>query len=159
MTMAVYDDSVEITKSNTAFEIVAEAEGVMGVSGILQILQKNIYPSDAVGFKYTMNNTGNVNLLDVTARIRVVDTATETVFGTLVDKTNIDVAASYTSETVWTHEPLKTGTYMVIFDALLSNGKEVPLGSGYIKVEKPYETTVNQVVRPKFWCGQKARVI
>jgi hypothetical protein len=44
---------------------------------------------------------------------------------------------------------LRTGVYLVVLDALLSNGTEVPLGSGYIKVGKPYETTINQVIRPR----------
>jgi Mg-chelatase subunit ChlD len=149
VTMEVYRGDTKLTDSSTIFEIVSETEGVTGVSGSLQVLQKNVYPADAVNFKYTMNNTGNVKLTDITARIRIVDTATEEVVGTITDQTNIDVSSSYTAEKAWTHEPLRTGVYLVVLDALLSNGTEVPLGSGYIKVGKPYETTINQVIRPR----------
>ena len=145
VTMEVYKETEKLTESSTVLEIVAGAKGIEGVSGSIEILQKNIYPSDAVGFKYIVNNTGNIDLSDVTARIRIVDTATEIVLETLTEKINIDVTKSYTKEKSWNHKPLKTGKYMVVFDAILSDGKEIPLGSGYIKVEKPYETTISQV--------------
>ena len=156
----VYDGSTMLTQNSTTFEIVAEAEGVAGVSGSLQVLQKNIGPKDPVNIQYTLNNTGNVKLTDVTARIRIVDTATEKVLGTITDKTSIDVSLSYTAEKAWTHDPLETGVYMVVLDALLSSGQEVSLGSGYIKVEKPYETTLSQVVRPRVlvWAESQANI-
>lgn len=158
----VYDGSTMLTQNSTTFEIVSEDtdQGVSGVSGSLQVLQKEIFPADDVGFQYTMNNTGNVKLTDVTARIRIVDTATEEVLGTITDKTSIDVSASYTAEKTWTHAPLPTGAYMVVLDAVLSGGQEVSLGSGYIKVEKPFTTTISQVVRPRVlvWAESQANI-
>ena len=149
VTMEVYRGDAKVNSSSAAFEIVSDSEGIMGVSGSLQVLQKNIYPADAVGFSYTVNNTGNVKLSDITARIRIIDTATKTVLGTITDKINIDVSSDSSSEKIWTHETLKTGTYMVILDAILSDGNEIPLASSYINVENPYDTTINQVVRPR----------
>jgi Mg-chelatase subunit ChlD len=145
----VFRGEIKLTESTASFEIVSEKEGIMGISGNIQVLEKNIYPVDQVQFKYTMNNTGNTNLTDVTARIRIVDTATERVLGTIQNQTNIDIASSYSAEKGWEHEPLETGVYMVILDAILANGKEVPLGSSYIQVEKPFETSINQIVSPR----------
>lgn len=160
VTLEVYQGTALLSRSNTIFEITAEAEGMMGVSGSLEVLQKNIYPGDAVNFKYTVNNTGNVQLSDVTVRIRIVDTAAEAVLGTITDVTGIDVASDYTAEKTWVHEPFKTGAYLVVLDALLSDGKEVSLGSGYIKVENPYETTIKQVIRPRVlvWAESQGNV-
>ncbi|WP_442598615.1 VWA domain-containing protein [Neobacillus sp. D3-1R] len=149
VTAEVLKGEVKLSESTATFEIVSEKEGVMGVSGNIQVLEKNIYPVDPVQFKYILNNTGNVNLTDVTARIRIVDTASEKVLGTIQEKTDIEIGSSYTAEKAWEHEPLETGVYMVVFDAILANGKEVPLGSSYIQVEKPYETTLSQIVSPR----------
>lgn len=162
VTMEVYRDDTGFATSSTTFEIVSDSEfeGITGVSGSLQVLQKNIYPADDVSFRYTINNTGNVNLTDVTARIRIVDAAAETVLGTITDTMNIDVSSDYKAEKAWTHEALKTGSYMVVLDALLSNGNTVPLGSGYFKVEKPFEVSVNKVVRPRVlvWAIDKSNI-
>lgn len=149
VTSEVYKDSIKLSENSAVFKIVSEIEGNIGVSGNLEILNKEIHPEDAVNMKYTINNTGNVNLNNITARIRIVEVSTGSVIDTITDQTSIDVSSNYTSEKTWTHEPLERGTYMVVLDAIISNDKEVPLGSGYIKVEKPYETTISQVIRPR----------
>ncbi|MFZ5988016.1 MAG: prenyltransferase/squalene oxidase repeat-containing protein [Bacillota bacterium] len=150
VTSEVYKDNVKVSQAGTLFNIKASSfEGIQSVKGNLQVKTKNIYPADTALFDYDLTNTGNVAIENLTARVRVVDVATEKVIGTLEDTLSLGLNETVTKAKAWTHEPLKTGTYMVILDANFSNGKEVPLGSGYIKVEKPYETTINQVVRPR----------
>ena len=149
--MELYRGNTKLTSSTADFEIAAQdkAEGITGISGSLQMIKNSIYPKDTAGFMYTIRNTGNVNLTGVTVRIRIADTGTGEVLGTITDTASIDIASNYTNQKEWTHETLKTGTYMVILDAQMPDGDDVPLASSYIKVEKPYETTINQVVRPR----------
>ncbi len=137
VTMEVYRDTTKLSDSGTTFEIAAEMDGIIGVSGSLEVARKNISPMDDVGFRYTLNNTGNVKLDNVTARIRIVNAASGTVLETITDGTGIDVSSSYAAEKAWVHGPLRTGNYVAVLDAILSDGREVPLGSGYFTVEKP----------------------
>lgn len=145
----VYDGTAKLAENTAGLAIIARTEGIAGISGSLQIGQKNVYPADEVNFTCTINNTGNVALNNATARIRIVDTATATVLGILSTAVNLDIAASETSEKIWNHDPLETGTYLVVLDALFADGTEVSLASSYLKVENPYETTLAQAVRPR----------
>ncbi len=137
VTMAVYKDGIGVSQSSTEFEIVPEAEGISGMAGRLQILNNKIYPGDPVGLNCTIDNTGNVKLSRVTPRIRIINTSGMSVTDTITDIIDIDVSQSCSLNKVWTHEPLAKGVYMVVLDAILADGREVPLDSGYITVERP----------------------
>ncbi|HWQ89118.1 MAG TPA: VWA domain-containing protein [Desulfitobacteriaceae bacterium] len=160
VTIEVYDGTTKLAENTASLAISALAEGIAGISGSLQIGQKNIYPADEVYFTCTINNTGNVALNNATARIRIVDTATASVLGILSTAVNLDIAAGETSEKIWNHDPLETGTYMVVLDALLADGTEVSLASSYLMVENPYETTLAQAVRPRVlvWAESQSNI-
>jgi Mg-chelatase subunit ChlD len=149
VTIEIYEGTTKLAGNTANLAIVAQTEGRAGISGSLQVLQKNIYPADEVNFTSIIINTGNVALNNATARIRLVDTATATVLGTISTALTLDIAASATTEKIWNHDPLEPGTYMVVLDALLADGTEVSLASSYLKVENPYETTMAQAVRPR----------
>ncbi len=122
------------TSSSITFEITSQTEAIMGVSGSLEVQDKMIYGKDNVVFNYNLNNTGNTKLENVTARIRIVDTSDENVVGTITDVMSIDVSSSQKGEQLWTHEPLKLGSYMVVLDAIFPDGKEVPLANSSFTV-------------------------
>jgi hypothetical protein len=136
VTSDVYKNEIRLSENSITFKISSEVEGITSVSGDLEILNKDIFTKDGVNIKYTINNTSNVKLDDITARVRIVDVSTGTVVGTLSDQTSIDVSSSFTAERTWTHEPLKAGEYMVVLDALHSDGKEVSLASSYLNVKR-----------------------
>lgn len=138
-----------LTQSSTTFDIADSSGDNTGLTGTLQIAQKNIYPADPVALTYTINNAGNAIINGVTVRIRVADTATREVVGTVTEQTDLAVLASHTGSLTWTHTTLDTGTYMVVYDAVLPNGVEISLGSSYIQVEKPYTTTISQIAGPR----------
>ena len=156
VTMEVYGKDAGSAQSKTIFEITSGSEtgGIIGVSGSLEVLQKKIYPGDAVGFRYTVSNTGNVDLNGIAPRIRIADPNTGEILGTISDRADIKVSASYTAEKTWTHEALSTGTYMVVLDALLPDGKEAALGSGYFTVQKP-DILLSEAFKYTLFSGSK----
>lgn len=134
-TIEVYNSKEKLVASSiTVFEIVKK---VMDVSGSFEVLNKNIYSRDNIGFKYIINNTGNVNLNNIAAKITIVESATESVIGTITESINIDTSSSYTGEKVWTHEPLDPGDYIVTLDVTLPDGRQVTIGKDSFNVKKP----------------------
>lgn len=97
VTMDIFEGTTKLAESSTSFNIVSAAEGIYGITADIDVIQNFVYPADAVEFKYTANNTGNVALNDVMIRIRIVETATETILGTVSDTINLDIQESRTA--------------------------------------------------------------
>lgn len=135
--MEVYKGDALLCQSSTDFEIMAGTQGISGVSGTLAIKNKSIYRGDDVNLAYTISNTGNTALKAVTARFRIVEASTGNVLGTITEQWDLNVEESRSGEKVWVHSPLNTGSYMVVFDALLADGTVIALANGYFTVEKP----------------------
>lgn len=137
VTIEIYKNESKLSQSCSSFEIDVATDKKIGVSGSLQILNKKICRGDAVTFNYILNNTGNVDLSDITAKILIINPETKEVFDTISKKASIDVSSSYSASTAWTHKPLTLGTYLVVLDALMPDGSEIPIDSSCLNVELP----------------------
>lgn len=146
-----------LAQSSATFEITDGAGDNTRITGTIQIAQKNIYPADPVAMSYTISNTGNTIINGVTVRVRIADTATGEIVGTVTDQADLDILASISGSLTWTHTALDTGTYMVVYDAVLPDGDEIPLGSSYIMVKKPYSTTISQSAGPRVLVWAESR--
>ncbi|HEX3033497.1 MAG TPA: hypothetical protein VHS59_14895 [Bacillota bacterium] len=152
----VYQYSRKLCEARTTFKIVA----VERVTGNLEVKTKTIYPADDAIFDYTVTNTGNVSLNNLTARISVVDPATNTVVAAIYDVFGLGLNETVKNTRTWAREALKIGTYRVVLEAIFANGQEVFLDSDELQVTKPYETTISRVVRPRVlvWAESQANI-
>lgn len=137
VTMAVYQEEAGFVLDSAIFEIVSGTEGIQGISGSIEIPKNIINSKEAVDFSYKITNTGNMELTEVISRIRIIDTLSMETIGTMTKNNDLSVAQSVYVDETWIHEPIGKGVYMIVLDAVLSNGEEVTLDSGYIMVEKP----------------------
>lgn len=133
----VYREMDKVTDSHVEFVIV-EGTGVkVGITGEIEILKKQIDPMDKIDFKYRMQNRGNVILEDITARVRLIDQATEKVMETWLTPINeLDLDEVYEEEKIGMMHQLESGIFMVVFDVVFPDGREIPIDSGYLSVQK-----------------------
>jgi hypothetical protein len=146
----VYLDNMLVSENRREFVIISSGTNSLhSITGGLEVSPNNIYPSNEVVFDYTLKNIGNDTLNDIIARIRVVDVEKESVIGTIQDTYTLGINESISNNKTWLHDVLEVGNYMVVYDVIMTNGQEMTLSSSYIRVEKPFDTSINKVVRPR----------
>lgn len=164
-TEGTYTAELEIVKndekqseSSASFEIVSDNSkitGKAGITGNVDIPNKEISNDEDVKFNCILTNTGNIPLNNVTAKINVIsseDDNEETSIDHIVD---LDISEMIEYEETWTHDKLDEGIYKVIFTAVLNNCEEVPISSSYIEVTKssPLE---NEAFKNTIFCSSES---
>jgi Mg-chelatase subunit ChlD len=156
----VYKGDSLVNQAAQEVDIISSAESLAGVSSDFRVVTKDIYPTGDTQFNYTITNNGNAAVEGLTVRARVIDISTEQPVGMVAESVSIGIGATVAGTLTWSHEALKIGTYLVVFDAVQPNGNIIPLGSGNLNVLKPYETTINKVVRPRIlvWAESQGNI-
>lgn len=133
----IYKEDKLISEDSTKFIILDSKEAAIGVIGKLSSIPKNIYPTEEINLTYKITNIGNSSLENIKQRIRIIDPETEEIIETITDTISLEVGEVKENNKTWSHEPLKVGNYLVVYDAILENGEEIPLDSQGFRVEKP----------------------
>jgi len=133
VTSVVYGKN-ELCKDFTVIEILGTQTTGYGIIGSLNVLTKEIYPTDDLVIQIELTNSGNVDIAGVKRNIIIINPSTGEVVDTIEDIINLDVDACDSKEVSWSHKALKSGQYLVVYNAELPNETIINLGSGYFTV-------------------------
>lgn len=152
--------SQELLCSDQAVFSILSSNNSTGIDGHLKLPTRSIYPEDNLTLNYSVMNTGNTPLENAQLLVRVVAPETEQ-NQCILNRTISLTAGEVLEDTInWAHKALYTGSYMLVFSAILEDGQEIPLHSGGFTVLKPLQVNVQQVVRPRIlvWAESSSNI-
>lgn len=133
VTSVVYGKD-ELCKDLTEIEILGTQTTGYGIIGTLNVLTKEIYPTENVDMQIELTNSGNIDIVGVKRIVSIINPLTGEVIDTIEDVINLGVDVSNSKRVTWNSSTLKNGQYLVVYNAELPNETIINLGSGYFTV-------------------------
>ena len=124
----------ELCKDLTEIEILGTQTTGYGIIGTLNVLTKEIYPTENVDMQIELTNSGNIDIVRVKRIVSIINPLTGEVIDTIEDVINLGVDVSNSKRVTWNSSTLKSGQYLVVYNAELPNESIINLGSGYFTV-------------------------
>lgn len=124
----------ELCRNSTDIEILGTQITGYGIIGSLEVLTKKIYPTEVVDIQTKLTNSGNIDIAGAKEIVSIINPLTHEVIEKIEKNFNLKEDASSSKSIKWSHEALKTGDYLVVYNVELPNETIINIGSGYFTV-------------------------
>lgn len=98
---------MSLNSQEATFEIVSSSSSGFGLTGTLEVLNKPIFPHEAVKMERMIKNTGNTNIDNLQLRIRIVNPENQEIIDTITETKNLVIGDNLSEAINWTHTPLR----------------------------------------------------
>jgi len=135
VTSAVYGKD-KLCEDSVVIELLGTHTTGYGIIGSLDVLTKEIYPTENVNMKIELSNSGNMDIVAAKRSVSIINPRTGEVMDTITDYVDLKIDDYDTKDITWKHGKLEKGRYLVVYNVELPNETVINLGSGYFTVVK-----------------------